>query len=350
MEASAMSFEAGPANPAPFTGIANTVPQYDLLGLLGTHAAHRLRQLRQLVSDKHAVLPLGADIRDAADTKLAAERQLQRLLASRSQHGFNLDPTDQRVGLAEETLAKATDDLRRIRELDEVRSASWRDASATLVNVEQYLRLGRPGNTTLRDLDPRPEPKLSNGEKGLIDAIENRRRNVREAKATLHRIASACFPSSYCKMRMREMVEQIAMLGQPDIGNLLEHDRNIVFPTQRVQSSVVGLDDPALAFTEIEHATPFAIWLGKETVIKRLDALIDSECDDKNALSHEQRERAEAEVQADVLAQERIEAALVWRGLHEGLAVSHRTDCTPVAILECEVVTAPRAGSNGHRR
>jgi hypothetical protein len=53
------------------------------------------------------------------------------------------------------------------------------------------------------------QAKLVKGETSLIDAIENRRRRVRELKADLHRIRSAPFPSSHAKAQMRAQVEQL---------------------------------------------------------------------------------------------------------------------------------------------
>ena len=63
-----------------------------------------------------------------------------------------------------------------------------------------------------------------------------------------------------------------------------------------------------------------AVWLEKEALIKRLDAEIDGERDDQAALSHEAREKAEAEVMGDLLDIERHEAALAFAAWQHGLA------------------------------
>jgi hypothetical protein len=60
----------------------------------------------------------------------------------------------------------------------------------------------------------------------------------------------------------------------------------------------------------------------------------------RGVLTHDPRENAEAEVMGDLLNIERQEAALVWRGQSEGLPVEHRSDCAPLAILQCRLVTA----------
>jgi hypothetical protein len=127
------------------------------------------------------------------------------------------------------------------------------------------------------------------------------------------------------------------------VSNLLEHDRDIVWPTQMLRSDVRGGDHPALAFAEVHGVLPILAWLQKEALIKRLDAEIDAEADDDAALTHEARQQREAEVQGDLLDIERQEAALVWRGMDERLPVEHRSDSSPLAILQCRLVTAPRA-------
>ena len=99
------------------------------------------------------------------------------------------------------------------------------------------------------------------------------------------------------------------MQGAPDVSDLIEHDRKIVGPMQRLQSQVYNTGAPSLAFAEIDAATLLLVWLHSEAIIKRLAAEIDTEADDEAALSHETRQQREAEVQGDLLGVERDEAA-----------------------------------------
>jgi hypothetical protein len=73
------------------------------------------------------------------------------------------------------------------------------------------------------------------------------------------------------------------------------------------------------------------------------DAEIDTEADDAAALSHEARQKAEAEVLGDLLAVERDESALVWQAQAQSLPCEHRGDISPVALLALRLVTTPRA-------
>src|SRR4030095_13134127 len=88
-------------------------------------------------------------------------------------------------------------------------------------------------------------------------------------------------------------------------------------------------------------------WLHKDALIAALDREIDAESDDKAALSHEARQKAEAEVMGDLLAVERDESALVWQAQAQGLPCEHRADCSPLAILQLRLITAPRADAPG---
>jgi hypothetical protein len=100
----------------------------------------------------------------------------------------------------------------------------------------------------------------------------------------------------------------------------------------------------AVAFAELPDALALTCWLHKDALIAALDREIVAESDDAAALTHEARQQRAAEVQGDLLAVERDEAALMWRAQAENLPVEHRADISPLALLSLRVVTARRAG------
>ena len=332
-----MTFE--PASAIPPTGVIYT-RGFDVIELLQSapQAAERLCQLRQRTSDAHSLTVRFEKRHDANTARGDVERRLQRLLAPRSQGGFDQPEDSREVVELKLQLAKLSDEARRLAELDEVRAERWRTASFTLQAVEGWLRDGRPGNTVLKDYDGSEPPKLLKGE-DLLSALERIRRNGRELKATLHRVRSACFPSNYAKQRMRAQIEQLAQRGAPDVASLIEHDRQIEWARQQVQSQVRGREHLGLGFAETHDAVALVAWLHRDALIKRLDAEIDTEADDAASLSHEARQRGEAEVLGDILEQDRIEAALVWAGQSQGLPCEHRVDCSAAAILQCRSQT-----------
>jgi hypothetical protein len=82
-------------------------------------------------------------------------------------------------------------------------------------------------------------------------------------------------------------------------------------------------------------------WLHRDQLIAALDREINSEADDKCALTHEVRERQAAEVSGDLLAVERDEASLMFRAWADGSSVAPRPDLAPAAWLNVTLVTAP---------
>jgi hypothetical protein len=206
---------------------------------------------------------------------------------------------------------------------------------------EVYLRDGKPGNTTLEAVEVEP-PKLNKGET-VVDAIERHRRRVRELRADLHRIESVPYPSSYAKQRMRAQIGQLAQRGAPSVSSLVEHDREIAWPTQSAQSKVYNVEKGAIAFHETTDTFALVAWLHRDALIASLDREIASEADDPAALTHEARQQREAEVMCDLLAVERDECALVWRAQSERMPVEHRADISPLALLGLRLITAPGA-------
>ena len=132
------------------------------------------------------------------------------------------------------------------------------------------------------------------------------------------------------------------MQGAPSVSLLIEHDGKIEFQTQRLTSEVHA-ERRSLAFTETADALALVAWLHRDALIAALDREISTESDDKAALSHEARQKAEAEVQGDLLAVERDESALVWQAQSQNLPCEHRQDISVLALLSIALVTTPRA-------
>jgi hypothetical protein len=232
-----------------------------------------------------------------------------------------------------------------------------RISARTLIPLMQHLsaNLSLLDDKVIRDGPPTPfrsrltePPKLNKGET-IIEAVERFRRRVRELKADLHRIQSAPFPSTHAKTKMRAQIEALAQRGAPDVTNLIEHeDGEIIWPTLRLRVDVLNAQPGAgaVAFVEIPDTVGMTAWRHKSEWIAELDAEINTEADDPAALTHEARQKAEAEVQADLLEAKRTEAALVFAAWEHGLACEHRSDINPVALLGLRLTTAPRGDAS----
>jgi len=332
------------ASSGPMALNINSTPH--ILAWLPEGAADRLRALRQHSADLNALIPATFDRLAAANAKMEAEQRLARLRGHQSQRGggFNLPDSDSRVVAARELLDKLTADHARISDLYEIRAAAYASASQTLGAVQMWLRDGgRSSGTTLEDHGTL-EPKLNKGE-SLMDGIERHRRRVRELQADLHRIQSSPYPSSHCKQRVREMIEEMSARGQPSLSALVEYGRDMIgWPTQMVQVTVHNAQG-ASGFAEVADTVAMFAWLHKDALIKRLDAEVDAEADDKSALTHDVRQRQEAVVMGDLLSVERDECALVWQAQAQRLPVEHRSDVNSLALLGLSLIAAPAVSS-----
>jgi hypothetical protein len=328
--------------PMPFSTGPQLAPTFDVIELLPPRAAGRLRALRQRATDAHAVSVSFEDVRTASMAKIEAANRLKRLTDHPQDGGFKLPLSDSRVIVATAHLEKMSEDFERLTELQTVRAAAFQMAAQAKVTCETYLRDGLPGGTALEAVDVKP-PKPTKGETGLLDQIESRRAKVRDLRAELRRIESAPYPSAHAKAKCRAAVEALAQRCVVDVGRVVAHDGEIVWPTQVLRAQVFNSKEPIYISTEVPDTLALFAWLNREALIKRLDVEVAAIADDKAALTPEVRQQSEAKVLDDLLSVERDESALVWLAQEQGLPAEHRGDCAALAILQCRLITAPRA-------
>jgi hypothetical protein len=333
----------GGTPPISFGGGVPGGPAYDPIERLPKGAQDRLRALRQASLDRHAVTVPHEELRAASMARQSAQAALKRLTDHPHQFGLGLAQDHPSVRLATKTLRQAEDDFERLKARSEAKALAWQAASAASANVESWLKHGRPQNTTLTDWDG-SAPQLVRGEKSVFDQIENRRRRARELRADLARIAASPYPSAYCKTRIREQVEILANQGTPSITNVVEHDREIEWPTQEVRSEVFS-EPRALAFATVPAGLALVAFLCKPALLAALDKMAMEESDDSVALTHEQRQLRTDEVQRDLLAVEMEESALTWSAQEQNLPINFRSDLDPRAILL--VIMSTLAKPNG---
>jgi hypothetical protein len=330
------------AQPPMSFGFPST-PNFDQIEALPLTAAEKLRALRQRAADAHAVIPEFETVRQASMDKITAQNELSRLTDHPADFGFALQPDDPRVVAAQRTLNKATDDLKRLQELREVRTAAWQAASAALATCEGYLRHNVPGNCALEVFEA-PEPQLRKGE-SLLDGVERLRHRGRELGADLHRVRSACYTKAEAMALVSATVENWGSNGI-DTSATIEHLSQPTIPTKTVQAMVQNVPGApgAVVFVDVPDVAAILSTVLKEQFMAWLAADVDRNADPKGALSHEERQQREAEVQADLLAVEREESFFVWQAQQaQALPVEHRGDCSPQAILGVALRTPPRA-------
>lgn len=325
-------------------------PPVDPVELLPPSRRASLFGLRQRAEDLANVLrPLIERLDELrADRHLLIAR-LKHLKTPRGQGGPGLDDDDVSVIDAKRKLAALDAEMSRLNERVLVHRAHSQNAAASVMNAESWLREGRPGGTVLVEADiPDVASILKRGET-VAAALDRIRHRLREFAADAHRVRCAPFPAAHAKARARATIEQLAGRGELDVGPLVEADLDIVFPTttSRLQlAAVVGETGQQVAGSALGEQVDVLALLAavlKPALVAHVEAAIDAIADDDAALSREDREQRLAEIDADRLAIERQECALVRAMQADGLPVEHRPDADARAVLavELQVSTQP---------
>jgi hypothetical protein len=322
----------------------------ELGALLPPGARQRLATLTIRRDDHHRLIPEGDSVRALNAERFRQERALQKLQAPAGDGGNALPDDDLRIVVAKRQLAAITEEASATAARYQVRAQAFQAVAQVHTAVMAWLANGKPANTVCEDFEG-PEPKLNKGE-DLVAAIERLRRRVRELRADLHRIESAPFPSTHAKARAKAQSEELAQAGAPTVSLLIEHDQPLQWAQRSLSARVHNTETPAIAFSETDHALAFTLWLHKSAAIAAIEREIDAEADDKAAMTHQQREVAEAQVMADLLSVERDEAFLLFVGWADGLSILPRADISPAALLGVTLVTQParEPGSSPERQ
>jgi hypothetical protein len=182
-----------------------------------------------------------------------------------------------------------------------------------------------------------PPAQLRKGETAT-DAIESRRRRVRELEADFNRAKVAPQLSSTVKEREIARIEFLAKQGAPSAFAAIEEGREVIWPTTSTNltdqiGSVVVPDFLAI----VAH-------LNKAAMVEAVTREIDAMADDANALSDTARAEALAQIERDMLAIEREDAWFTRAVIAQGIiGLTYRGDTDPRALLNLsDDLPAPR--------
>ena len=228
--------------------------------------------------------------------RLSAKRSMAKIEAAnalktvgRPPAGIWPGPSERPPLEAQKHLEKMTADLKRVKELREVRTAGWQQTSQAKAAVETGCATAAARRAVAR---PRwtGAAEAAQGRNALLDAIENRRRRGREIRALIHTIRSCCFPKSYCKQRAREQIDVLAERGAVSVSRLVELDGDIEFPTQLLRAMVHSAAPGAVVRHVTVDVVGLIAWLHGDLLIKR------HRC--RNRRRRRRRERADAPTEA----------------------------------------------------
>lgn len=233
-----------------------------------------------------------------------------------------------------EDLARAVDDVaaadaevKRLAEIAEARSETWRALAATREAVERFLE-SLPAGAVLRS---HPAPVVST--KG--QAAEQELARVREAIGThaadLHQVRSAQLPAAEAKDVARAYVDELAVRGAPTSHYLLDGvhpEWPNVSSHHVVETNAGGVGTVSTASYDLPA---ILAWLNPEAMVAALERDVNQLADDTTALSRKDRVAKEAELLAVQLETERLEEALVM-----AMGTNERRAADPRAVLEID--------------
>lgn len=208
--------------------------------------------------------------------------------------------------------------------------------SRLLTRVESYIRSLR---TSAIQAAPSPATKLPSADR-LFPEIDKQRNEIATLFADRHEILSKATPSAEIKVRARAEIEELARRGCPDVTYMVNHgpSEGVIWPDYEgiARGRGIGVPLPGdighTRFIQAPHL-PMIAWLFRDRLLEAIEAEIDANSEDEHALPLEQRIKKLAEIDARVLAAERVEVAMVR---HSNGAVDYRDDTDPRAFLGVE--------------
>jgi hypothetical protein len=278
----------------------------------------KLRSHRDTRSDRQAML------RNVMDKKLAAHDLLQKWEGRFKQlNNEHLPPGDDHTAVlqAKAEIESATTNLARLTEREQDLTASWHASARLVTEEERYLINSEPGGIRLSEADPSP---LKPGEKAL-EALDRASRRTRTLQADYQQVLAKLFPTSVAKKLFRDQMAERIEMARPDVSPLLESLEPIDFRLKRVPVSQYGGSAAAIYAVD---PIGFLAWLFPDEFFAAIDREIDSEGDDPNAMSIEQRRAKLKQIDGDILASERDEAHFA-----ELAGLLPRSDIDPRASL-----------------
>jgi hypothetical protein len=269
-------------------------------------AERRLRYEFQQLGDREASAHVLEQQIFGADLRLSTLYADQS--AARTAVGRKPDPqTLQRI---ENEIAAMRDELLRLRAR---RSAISTGALERRYESSRKLILRAvSGGARLKFIAPATVPKGA--------TIESVREKLAQLTADLRAVADAPYPAEFAKAKAGRLIDELA---RPlNVRPALEADGDIYLPLVHVSEH-----------NQIPDAAGLLFWALGPKIKELAFAEIDACADAKNALTPEERVTRTAAIKKEILATERIEAAIEWEMMQEGNTPSLRPDASPAAIL-----------------
>ncbi len=281
--------------------------------------AQQARNEARALSDKRTALLAAVDDEQG---KLAALTLPTNTRSPNGNIGHGLTENSAQVTAARVQLVSMREDLADLNERYGRRDGG--SLSALVQRIEEFL--GRRGRAPLQIVHI-DAPVLKKGI-SVPEAIEARRRRLRELAADLRAVEQTPWPSNVTKQMARAQMEELAKRGRPDVFGLVERCQPIEWPMLPATPATIEL--PQMIRVD---ALALVAWALGPALVAAVEREIDEISDDAAALVAEQRMERRQQINGDMLAVEREEEALVELAEAEGITVRRRSDADPRAVL-----------------
>lgn len=296
----------------------------DPIAILPPRAREALRQLRLAQSDAAALSQsLSDEIAKIREEKHDIERKTHAVATT---YGSKFTAEDQER--ADAVIGRLKGEMDRLRDALELRARRTGALTELLRQVERFLTEASFSSAEFTDATI-ALPKLGKNE-NLADAIEDKRRRLRELNADRRKVQAAPLPSSVVKQKLRAEINQLAEHGAPSLSPAVEAGEPIGF--QR-EFGFVSLPDGEVGRFSIPNTLGLVAWLHRDRLLEALDREVDAIADDQHSLTDEQRKSKLDEIASDHLATEFEEEVLVREAERVGQSVLRRSDQSPQSVL-----------------
>jgi hypothetical protein len=278
----------------------------------------KLWTFRDIAAERHAALRGTSDeMRTASDRLARVGADLKQLVAE-----AELKKDHPSVVQLQKESEREAASLARLRERIERMDPDRQMASRLAAQLERYVRMHIRGTIVLHEGDM---PQLKDGEKA-IDGHERAARRTRTLKADRSETLSAPFPSAVAKKIAREQIAARIEAAKPDVTMVIDRCEAIKFPNKVALTEHIS--GSSMADVYVVDPVGLLGWLFPNDFQAAIDREIDASAEDEIALSAEERIARLAQIDGDLLASEREEAAFA-----ELAGLLPRDDIDPRAAL-----------------
>jgi hypothetical protein len=266
-------------------------------------AQRKLAALAQATEDSLALA-------HAAKKKVAdAERQLQLRINAH---------------LGEADLSRAAAEVEAAQDLMQARHRVYEGREQLVTRLKSWLR-ELPRDTVLEPV-PAPVVALNGAPAHVVGTL---RSEIAKLVVQHHAVRTASAPLDDAKRQVRELVETLGRRGAPRLT------------TQGGTLQVHGWSsDQTTGPVPIAALVEFAAWFDPDTMISRLDEMLERQPASGDALPLSERASRLAEIEAEIAILEHREEAIIERAHRDGVVIERRHDQSPQSILGVRIATA----------